>query len=257
MEIAKKKSIVVFEVNDNNRGIHEYGKYSGREYFIPFTEFIESLGFEISTHDVIEEIIINGHKFSVNTNNASYASKNSYNREVNVRKPENRYITIEQGHFSPNVIKVRFNKEYDGNKLREKINAAIKSREDITQCIADTENRNKKNTTFIAELYVDAGIVGIATNLSISKGEIKIYINGAVVHFNTKGEITKVILHSKEANNESEMIAVFSDLNLVQDKINRLSSIIKYNPIPSDLLEWSLREGNGSYIFKTLEYSKY
>ncbi len=223
---------------------------------ITFTDFIESLGFDISVNSVIEEITINGHKFDVNTNNASYMSKNSYNRNVGIRKPENRYITIEHG-YKKVILKIHLNKEYDANKLRAKINAEIKSREDITQYVADTENRNKKNTTFIAELYVDAGIVGIATSLSISKGEIKIYMNGASVNFNAKGEIVKVTLYTKDANSESEMITMFNDLSTIQDKINRLSTVIKHNPMPSDLLEWSLGEGNGYYIFKTLEYSKY
>ncbi len=33
MELTKNKSIVVFEVNDNNRGTHEYGRHAGRDYF--------------------------------------------------------------------------------------------------------------------------------------------------------------------------------------------------------------------------------
>ncbi len=257
MELTKKKSIVVFEVNDNNRSMHEYGKHAGREYFIPFTEFIESLGFEISTHAAIQEITINGHKFDVRTNNASYASKNSYNRDVNIRKPENRYITIEHGYTTPNILKIHFNKEYDANKLRAKISAAIKSKEDRIQYVIDTENRNKNNTTFIAESYVDAGISNIATNLSVSKGEIKIYMNGAVINFNTKGEFAKTILHQREANSDYEIITMFNDLNTIHDKINKLSNIIKNNPTPSDLLEWLSGECSGSYNFKTLEYSKY
>lgn len=257
MKLIKNKSIVIFEVNDNNRSSNEYGKYAGKEYFIPFTEFIESLGFDISTHAAIEEITINGHRFGINTKNASYASKNQYNREVNIRKSENRYITLGSGHSPLNIAKIHFNKEYDANKLRAKINAAIKSKEDVIQYVADAENRNKNNTTFIAELYVDAGIVGTASNLSISKGEIKIHINGAVINFNTKGEVIKVILHQKESNGESETVKMFSNLNIMYDDINTLSNMIKQNPIPQDLLEWSLGSNNGSYIFKTLEYSKY
>lgn len=257
MKIVKKKSVVVFEVNDTNRGTHEYGKYSGKAYFIPFTDFIESLGYDISIRESISEITINGHKFEVNTNNASYMSQNSYNREVNVRKPQNRYITIEHG-YKKTLIKIHFNKEYDANKLRAKINDAIQSKESIIQNRINRENNNETNTTSIAKSYIDSGIIGIANNLFISQGEILLHIDGATISFNINGEISKLTIHQRDAKGESGITTMFNDLNIIHDKIKKLTKIIKDNPIPSELSEWaSSEDSHGSYIFKTLEYSKY
>lgn len=123
--MKKKPSIVVFEVNDNNRSKIEYGKHTGKDYFILFCEFIASLGYDVESDLLLGEIKINGHKFKVDTNNASYMSKNAFNRTISIRKPQNRYILIVKGHN-------KYLQSKQDTKTRESVLIHFKSGDDIS-----------------------------------------------------------------------------------------------------------------------------
>lgn len=255
--MKKKPSIVVFEVNDNNRSKIEYGKHTGKDYFILFCEFIASLGYDVESDLLLGEIKINGHKFKVDTNNASYMSKNAFNRTISIRKPQNRYILIVKGH-NKYLIKVQINKEYDANKLREKINEEINRLEELAKKNIDRESSNINNITFIAKKYIDSGIRELANSFTVKNGIIEIYIKEAFFEFDIiSGVLKSLTIYQKDYSNEFEINNIFSDFQNLDTKIKQIIKIVKDNPIPKELLDWSMGNSNGSYAFKTLKYSKY
>lgn len=255
--MKKKPSIVVFEVNDNNRSKSEYGKNAGKEYFNLFSDFIASLGYDVESDSYLERIKINGHDFNVDTNNASYMSKNAFNRTISIRKPENRYILILKG-YNRNLIKVQINKEYDANKLREKINEEINRLDELTKSTIDRETANINNTTFIAKKYIDSGIRELANSFTVNNGIIEIYIKEAFFEFDIiSGVLKSLTIYQKDYSNEFEINNIFSDFQNLDTKIKQIIKIVKDNPIPKELLDWSMGNSNGSYAFKKLEYSKY
>lgn len=257
MKIKVKPSIVVFEVNDNNRLKNEYGKQSGRVYFDDFADFIKSLGYDIEADSYLERIKINGHEFKIDTNNASYMSKNAYNREVTVRKPQNRYILIKKG-YKKNLLKIQFNKEYDANKIKQKIDEEINRLDEHFKNTIDREAVNLNNVTMIAKKYIDAGMKDLANSISVSGGLINIYTEEGIFNFSFDNGILKMaIIHQKTYTNESDSINIITDLEKIGNKIKNISQIIKENPMPVELSEWSKIQSSGSYSFKKLEYHKY
>lgn len=257
MKIKSKPSIIVFEVNDNNRSQMEYGKHACDKYLNDFSDFIKSLGYDVELNAFLGKLKIEGHEFNVNTDNASYMSKNLYRREVTVRKPENRYILIEKG-YKKNLLKIQFNKEYDGNKIRKKINEEINRLNELIKNTIDRETANLNNVTMIAKKYIDAGMKELVNSVSVSNSVINIYTEELALGFDfSSGVLKSALVHQKRYNDESESENIFSDLEKISMDIKNISKIVKENPMPVELSEWSTVQSSGSYIFKTLEYNKY
>lgn len=257
MKIKSKPSIVVFEVNDNNRSKMEYGRHACDKYLNDFSDFIKSLGYNIELDTFLGKLKIEGHEFNINTDNASYMSKNAYNREVTVRKPQNRYILIEKG-YKKNLLKIQFNKEYDGNKLRQKIDEEINRLNELAKNTIDREMANLNNVTMIAKKYIDAGMKDLVNSISVSNSVINIYTERFILGFDfSSGILKSVLVQQIRFNNELESENIFSDLEKISMDIKDISKIVKENPMPLELSEWSTVHSSGSYSFKRLEYNKY
>jgi len=230
MKILKNKSIVVFEINDDNRK-HEFKGDGYRQLFI---DFIQSLGFDAKLkYDFGSDVIINDEEFNIDIDNASYMSKNGWTREQYVRKPINRFVILKRiSHTASTIIKIHFNKEYDGDKLREKINAAIQAKIDQRQRIIDVENKDKENTTAIAENFIRKnGFKDIVSYVRIHKGQISFTIKNASaqITFKLDGDFLffdNYSVFSKEVKQESLLSEMFDELVTLRKKTEQLMDMV-------------------------------
>jgi len=254
METKKNKSIVVYEFNDKGRGL----ELDGSKYINSFIEFIESLGFEIVYGHSLSSIKINGYSFILNTDNASYNSKSAFTREINVRKPANRFISIKKLYGEDaNILKIHFNKEYDADKLREKINSAIQKINDINDSIIARKNKDKENTIAIAEHFMSKeGFSDIVTLIKIEKSKLHFFTDFFQLIFTTKGEFVSYHIY-KNIDKESELDLFLSTTPYLQENTTKLFKILKQNPIDSNLIEWATEAYNRCYNVTKLEYSEY
>jgi len=259
MQIKKNKRIVVFEISDDHESRkHEYGKYIGGNYKKPFADFIESLGFEVVLQDHIDAIEINGERFDLYLGNASYMSKNAWNREVDVRKPINRYVSIMKGYEST-MLKVHFNKEYDGDKLCKTINDAIQSRIDAKKFHEDTKNQDKINTIAVAEHFMlSDDFKNIVQSIRIHKGEIQFNLDGASLTIKPNKQFVNFHVNSSEAVlNEAELNSLFDKLFSLKEKANSLLQMVKQNEFTNEIIQWCQTAYNRHYDIKELKYSDY
>jgi len=255
MKVKKNNRVVMFEISDNSENRkYEYNRNGSGSYKKPFGDFIESLGFQVVISDHIDRITINGHNFDLNLNNSSYMSKNAWNREENVRKPINRFISIMAGHDTT-LIKIHFNKEYDGDKLCEKINAAIKSIIDIEQYRIDKDNKNKINTIAIAEHFMNLGnFKDIVEYIKIHKGNIHYTIDVAYIVVTTKGELVSFDTRKTEVKNEADLSDLFYKLSTLKERTEKILYIVKQNPINENLISWAENAYNSDYNVKEINY---
>lgn len=252
--MKNKPSIVVFEVSDNNASNHDYGRHACDKHLNDFSDFIKSLGYDVELDSFLGKLKIEGHEFNINNDNASYMSKNSFTKMAVVRKPENRYIIIQKG-YKQNLLKVQFNKEYDANKLRNKIDEEIARRNDLISKKAKEDAENIKNVTAIAEKYIDSGIKDLANILNISDSLIKIYTNHSILEFDFSSRLLKsALLQPSRFHNELGSDNIYSYLESISEEIKQISKIIKDNSFSPELVEWSRTKTSGSYKFKTMEY---
>lgn len=256
METKKNKSIVVFEINDDHENRkYEYGKYSGNIYKNPFADFIESLGFKVVVEDHFGGIDINGERFTLHLNNASYMSKNGWSREVNVRKPINRYVSIMSGHDTT-MLKIHFNKEYDGDKLRKKINDAIQSRIDVKKWHEDSKNKNKINTIAVAEHFMlNNDFKNIVEYIRIHEGKIQLMFDGASLTITPSKQFVSLNIYSSDILNETELPLFFDKLSTLKENANKLLQMVKKNKFTNEIIEWCEKIAcNRYYNVKELKY---
>lgn len=183
--IKKQSHTTMFEVSDKGRE-HEYAyrrSYNGGDYPKMFVEFLESLGYEVESETHTDNIKIRGVRFGIDASNASYKAKNTYTREVTVRKPQNRYISISTGYKAP-AIRIHINKEIDADKLKKRIEAAITERLNMEQAVLDREADRIAKTTAIAKHYLGTKTVRDAlTHLYINRGTISFNFKDSNFHF--------------------------------------------------------------------------
>ncbi len=252
MKIKKNKSVVVFEIANE--------EYSSVSYKTLFTDFIQSLGFEVELEPSIDRITINGEDFYINDDNSSYKSKNAFTRDVSIRKPVNRFIILQLlSHSTTTIIKIQFNKEYDGDKLREKINTAIQNKIDRRQSIADSEIKDEQNTTAVAKHFISKeGFKEIVTNINIKEGKLLFSINNSTtLTVKASGEFIEFDIYKKEVKSESDLNPMFDELFKLKEKTEKLLNIIKSNPLDANLIEYCEKTYSKSYNVTRLEYSKY
>lgn len=224
-------SMVMFEINDEKR----QSERSNHEYFPLFVEFIQSLGFKTFQHfPTSTSLVINDDcDVDIDVNNASYLSRNSYTREVYVRKPENRYVRLKVG-FSPerSIIKIFFNKEYDANKLREKINTEIERQRAVVKSREDRKDYDKNNTKIIGKHYSTALVRKFCKNINISQGLISFYSDDFCLDIKPDGSFAGFNFFDKNQKCEKEIdfegygnrlmnlhgcaIAIYKELNVPQ-----------------------------------------
>lgn len=258
MKVLKNKRIVVFEISDNHESRkYEYGRGSGSNYKKPFADFIESLGFEVVLQDHIDAIEINGERFDIYLGNASYMSKNGWSREVSVRKPINRYVSIMHSHDST-LLKVHFNKEYDGDKLCKTINDAIQSRIDARKFHEDRKNIDKENTIAVAEHFmVNENFKNIVQSIRIHKGVIQFNLNGASLTITPNKQFVNFDVNSSDIKNETELPSLFDKLFALKENSNKLLQMVKQNEFTNEIIQWCEKAYNRYYDVKELEYSEH
>lgn len=260
MKVLKNKRIVVFEINDNeeNRKYEYSGKYSGSNYKKPFADFIESLGFEVVVEDHIDEFKINGEEFRIYLGNASYMTKNAYTREVSVRKPINRYVSIMKS-FDSTLLKVHFNKEYDGDKLCKVINDAIQSRIDARQFHEDKKNQDKENTIAVANHFISCNddFKNIVEIIKIHQGQIQLMFDGGTLIIKPNKEFVSLDINNSSVNNETEIPLYFDKLITIKENTNKLLQIVKQNEFTSNIIEWCQNTYHRYYDVKELKYSEH
>ncbi len=258
MKIKKNKRIVVLEINDDheNRKL-EYGKYSGSNYKKPFADFIESLGFEVVLQSHIDAIEINGERFDLYLGNASYMTKNAWSREVSVRKPINRYVSIMRGHDTI-VLKIHFNKEYDGDKLCKTINDAIQSRIDARKFHEDNKNEDKNNTIAVAEHFmVNDDFKNIVEKIKIHHGKIQLMFDGATLIITPNKQFVSLDINSSEIKNETELPSLFDKLFALKENTNKLLQVVKQNEFTNEIIQWCEKAYYRYYDVKELKYSEH
>lgn len=260
MKVKKNKRIVMFEVSDDHesRKNEHSGKWSGSNYKRPFADFIESLGFEVVLEDHIDRIVINGHNFDLYVGNASYMTKNAYTREVSVRKPINRYVSIMKGHDST-LLKIHFNKEYDGDKLCKTINDAIQSRIDAQKSHEDKKNEDRQNTIAVAEHFmVNDDFKNIIERIKIHQGQIQLIFDGATLIITPNKQFVCLDINSSEIKNETELSSCFDKLLTIKENTNKLLQIVKQNEFTSNIIEWcNSKAYHRYYNVKELKYSEH
>lgn len=259
MKVLKNKRIVVFEINDNeeNRKYEHSGKYSGSNYKKPFADFIQSLGFDVVVQDHIDEFTINGENFRIYLGNASYMTKNAWSREVSVRKPINRYVSIMRS-FDSTLLKVHFNKEYDGDKLCKVINDEIQSRIDARQSHEDSKNRDKENTIAVAEHFMlNDDFKNIVERIKIHQGKIQFQFDGGSLTITAKKEFVDFDINTVRVSNENELPSLFDKLACVKENSKKLLEAVKQNEFTDNIIEWCQNTYNRYYDVKQLKYSEH
>jgi hypothetical protein len=259
MKIKNNKRIVMFEVSDDHESRkHEHsGKWSGGNYKKPFADFIESLGFEVKVEEHLDRIVINGHNFDLYVGNATYMTKNSYTRVVSVRKPINRYVSIMKGHDST-LLKIHFNKEYDGDKLYKTINDEIQRRVDAHKFHEEKKNEDRQNTIAVAEHFmIHDDFKNIVERIKIHQGEIQIMFDGATLTITPNKHFLSLDIYSSEIKNESELNFCFDKLITIKENTNKLLQIVKQNEFQSNIIEWCKKTYHRYYDVKELKYSEH
>lgn len=256
MKALKNKRIVVFEINDNEENRkYESGKYSGRNYKKPFADFIETLGFQVEVEDHLDAMKINGERFDLYLGNASYMTKNAWTREVTVRKPINRYVSIMRGYDST-LLKVHFNKEYDGDKLCKVINDAIQSRIDARQFHEDNKNRDKENTIAVAKHFmIHNDFKNIVHRIKIHQGKIQFNFDGGSLTITPKKEFVDFDINTARVSNENELPSLFDKLLVLKENANKLLEAVKQNEFTNEIVEWCEKTHNRYYDVKESKYS--
>lgn len=245
----KVRATTMFEINDEGRQ-NEYdrhGKSVGSNYIKPFVEFLESLGFEIKskyddTPGLTDHIIIDGVEFGIDTTNASYKSYNIYDRKVNVRKPENRYVALERGYNRPVACRVHINKEIDAENLKARINKAIQEEKDRETAYLNREQLNKDNAVTIAVYFLkNKRIKEFTRQIGIERSKINFSFNdGSYLTIGADGKSLGTSFYIDKI----ETIAQMDDLVLnvsnrarkFRDIVNLICSI---PPISKDLADWT------------------
>lgn len=256
MKVLKNKRIVMFEVSDDHeKRKYEYGKYSGSNYKKPFADFIETLGFEVVTEDHLDGVKINGERFEIYLGNASYMTKNVYTKQVSVRKPINRYVSIMKGYDST-LLKVHFNKEYDGDKLCKVINDAIQSRIDARKLHEDKKNEDKVNTIAVAEHFmVNENFKNIVEIIMIHQGKIQFNFDGGSLTITPKKEFVDFDINTVRVSNENELSSLFDKLLVLKENANKLLEAVKQNEFTNEIVEWCEKTHNRYYDVKESKYS--
>lgn len=253
-------SIVVFEVGDaNNLSDEVIGK--DPSYVFQLRDFIESMGYEVYKPspgiDAVlaqNKIEINGQRFHVDYTNCGRYSKNIYTREITERKPENRFIRILTREINGStIIKLIFNKEYDANKLRDKIDAAIKERLDKETRLKNWHEQKKTNTILVAKHYQFPGL----ESMSIHQGEVTFYFPGGSIKIDATGAVTNIHLNAATAKDAKEAVATFKQL---ERAINLAVAADQHfhgtTPLSDEIQAWVNTANHESYDYVTEKYSK-
>ncbi len=252
--IPPKSYTTMYEVNDENRGYET----SGHTYEKSFVSFIESLGFDIKPQFEKSPSLgymIQGVEFKVNTDNASYMSKNAYTRDVKPRKAQNRYIILTSGNT--NVIKVHFNKELDAPKLKAKINQAITDYLEKKERIAALKKSDDENTATIAMHYLQGEnnlLKSTIRQIRIEKGVIAFYFkNIGSIEVSADNTLKTASFNVREMETKEAVVLMSETIHITAGIFAASLNVILNTPaISAELQEWTKDQYHRCFYIETM-----
>ncbi len=248
----------MFEVNDDGRE----SEYYGYTYIDPFVDFLNTFGFDVAQGGKgSSSIKIDGIDFHINDKSCSYMSKSAFSRIRSVRKPANRFILLTKSYSGKDyILKVHFNKEYDGVVIRKKIQDAIDEHNNVEKLIADRQETDRINTIAVANHYLSQpGIKNNVHSIGISEGKISFDIRTAhtTITIKNTGFFEGVSMWKMEAG-ESELKEMLKTLADLPSKIESIvSSIAAAGPVSEDLQQWAIKAYSKSFDVVKMEYWKH
>jgi hypothetical protein len=253
--IPPKSYTTIYEVNDENRGYETYG----HTYEKSFVSFIESLGFDIKPQFEKSPSLgymIQGVVFKVNTDNASYMSKNAYTRDVKPRKAQNRYIILTSGNT--NVIKVHFNKELDAPKLKAKINQAIADYFEKEERITAIKKANDENTIAIAMHYLQGEhnlLKSALHQIHIQQGIITFYFKnlGSSIQVLPDNTLKAASFNVREMQTREQVVLMSETIHVSATIFAAVTNVILSTPaISPELQEWTKNQYHRYFYIETM-----
>ncbi len=205
---------------------------------------------------------INGWEdFKIDADCASYHTNSAW-KGRGIRKDENRNIKLTTRGYKPDTIfKITFNKEYDANKLRAKINEAIQGEVERKESIKQRLLTDNENTVAIANNYIlnnpNFNHVPVS-NIVIHEGKIKFYIdNCGCFEINANGDFSSFHLDSKEIKNKDDFSLFYCHVGRVKEYVINMHGAIIQRELSQELQEWAKTAHNRTYHVKEKKYSQY
>lgn len=257
LQTAKSKKQInttMYEVNDKGRE-HEY---HGSGYSQSFIEFIESLGFDIvRKYEHSDTVLINGRQYDINTDNASFMSRNAFTRDSNPRKQQNRWVGLcRHSYTNPPFVKVYINKEMDSDKIKAKINAAIAEDDQRDKDRADRKQQDYKNTLTIGHHFFDQpGVAGAIKWLHIEKGVFTFYFHtGVRVMLKSNNEFISVDFDFGEVTDHAKVYEFVDGVAKAAASFEDVfSELVLTKVLPADLIEWAGQQYHTYFYTETMD----
>jgi hypothetical protein len=242
----------LFGINDHTSS----PDYEINTYHSKFTDFISSLGYEVKRRaDFSSAVYINDIVFSLVVNNCTRYAKSAFSRQWNKRKPENRFAEVRTTNHSKLVLKVQINKEYDADKLRAKIDAAIKAEKDHDIAIEKLKLDLINNTNKIGRHYLSNNSIKDAVKyISINQGVLffSFTANGSL-SISSAGEFIIANMGVPKMNSVADVMALADNLATQANELNRIvGEIMNIKPLDNYLVEWAKSADNQSFYSNTM-----
>lgn len=240
----------------------EIGDSDFADYTALFIDFIASLGFEIEqSYKGSSSVKIDGIVFEIDCKNCSYESTNAYTRNRSVRKPENRFITLKKYFMSSeNVVKVQFNKELKSDVLRGKIQAAIDEANADIKASNEKADRDRKNTTEIAEgffLY-DRRLRQVVRSMRVHQSKITFFLSHCSLTIDRDFNFVEYNLNAIEIKDQKSLADLKTDVTRVLNNVDNLIAFIEKHPKPTEeMKQWISSAYERYFDVIKMEYSKY
>lgn len=237
---SKKKNVVTFEINDNHRTKHEI---KGKEYAKPFKLFLQSLGYTLGAVDDYDSVELNGVKFQVHLDNASYGSYTPYGRTYSIRKPQNRFVSLKAAYLeTTNIVKVFINQEMDADRIKSKIDAAIAAKKEKEQEFLRKIESDNQSLLAIGTHFLTKNLKRHCDSFTIEKGDIMFRFSKLPfsITIAPDGSLKNVHVSSFDLATKGEVGAYLSKTKFISDYMVALVKEITSQPtLPKELQEWA------------------
>lgn len=250
---TKVKNTTTFEINDTGRDC----EYSGHGYVKPFISFLESLNLEpTQTYEHSNNVIIAGVEFAINTDHASFMSKNAYTRDRYERKPQNRYVSLDWS--GKTTVRVYINKEMDADKIKAQIKKSVQGSADRDKEIEDRKKQERDNTVAIGKHYTKGNWIRKHFRMiHIERGVLHFHMDKVTIYLNAEGTFNRVSVYVSDVTDPKLLRQMASDLShevtLIPDLTKMLLAV---EPLPADLIEWSKKAYHAQFDVKKQSLKK-
>jgi len=170
-------------------------------------------------------------------------SKNIYTRDHFVRKPDNRWISLEKG-FEKMAVKVYINKEMDAAKIKKQINGAIEKAKGQFKEIEDTRAKDKANSITIGEHYSKCKLViRHCRGIYIEKGVLSFDLKGySSIQIKADGSFMGFSLYFSKVETITDIPKV---AGIIEKEMKFVEAIAKevtgFAKLSADLQEWTVK----------------